>query len=91
MLRLLRLLFGLEHPTRRELMATRDAVDAIAARVDNHYRELKELRGRINGMRRWEKASEDAPGETNVEEPAPTYPHVAPTSTAHLSRRFKAV
>lgn len=41
-------------------MATRDACDALDQRVDNHYRELRELRGRVNAMRRWEKADAEA-------------------------------
>jgi hypothetical protein len=58
-LRFLRLLFGHDCPSRREMMATRDACDALDQRVDNHYRELRELRGRVNAMRRWDKAAAD--------------------------------
>jgi hypothetical protein len=90
LLRFLRLLFGLEHPTRRELLATRDALDGLEARVDNHYRELKELRGRVNAMRRWEKAAEDAPGDENGEDPVVPHSPAAPPATAHLARRFRS-
>jgi len=62
-------------PSRREMMATRDACDALDQRVDNHYRELRELRGRVNAMRRWEKADEQAAGiapEVRQDAPGPT-------------------
>jgi len=89
MLRILRLLLGLEHPTRRELMATRDACEALEARVEAHYAELKTLRGRINAFKRWEESHEDAPGDANADSPD-IYPQpAAPTATAHLARRFR--
>lgn len=69
------------------MLATRDAVDGLEARVDNHYRELKELRGRVNAMRRWEKAAEDAPGDESEQAPVSAVP--PPPSTAHLALRFK--
>lgn len=53
-------------------MATRDACDALDQRVDNHYRELRELRGRVNAMRRWEKA--DAEADQNGQQPAQDAP-----------------
>jgi hypothetical protein len=89
LLRALRLLLGLQHPTRRELMDTRDAVDGLEQRVDAHYRELKELRGRINAINRWEKARQDDPGEEI--EPTPELSHPPVSSTAHLARRFRTV
>ena len=42
------------------MLATRDACDALEARVDQHYNELRQLRGKVNGMRRWEKAEAEA-------------------------------
>lgn len=52
------------------MIANRDAVDALDARVDQHYAELKALRGKVNAMKRWEanqddeKPHQDAPGST---------------------------
>lgn len=89
MLRFLRLLLGLEHPSRRELMATRDAVDGLEARVDRHYDELRALAGRVNAYKRWEKAREDAPESTNGEEEEPEGAPVKSASSAHLARRFR--
>ena len=56
------------------MLATRDACDALDTRVDQHYAELKALRGRVNGMRRWEAAddqkaapaAQDAPGHAQL-------------------------
>lgn len=65
-----KVLLGHDCPTRREMLATRDAVDGLEARVDQHYAELRALRGRVNGMRRWEadhdteKPAQAAPGAT---------------------------
>jgi len=69
----LRSLYGHDCPSRREMMATRDACDALDQRVDNHYRELRELRGRVNAMRRWEAADAAKAAET-----APQSPQDAP-------------
>lgn len=55
-------------PTRREVMATRDACDGLEARVTQHYDELKQLRGKVNSLKRWEKDAQDAPGSTNGED-----------------------
>lgn len=41
------------------MLATQDVCAALDARVDQVYDELRQLRGKVNGMRRWEKA-EDA-------------------------------
>lgn len=75
-------------------MASEDAIDALGARVDAHYRELKELRGRVNAFRRWERhneaeTAEDAPGATL--EPEETIPNhrKAIVPTAALARRFR--
>lgn len=57
------------------MMATRDACDALDQRVDNHYRELRELRGRVNAMRRWEKA-EAAETATQTAQDAPGAPQM---------------
>lgn len=89
MLRFLRLLLGLEHPSRKELMATRDAVDGLEARVNKHYEQLQSIAGKVNALKRWEKAREDDPETTNGEEGVQpsSRPEVVPT--AHLSRRFR--
>ena len=77
-------------PSRREMLATRDAVDGLEARVDQHYAELKMLRGKVNAMKRRGEVVEDAPGETNETEPSPQHPpRPAPLPTAHLARRFR--
>lgn len=70
MIRFLRAIFGHDCPTRREMIATRDACDGLEARVERVYAELKQLRGKVNAMKRWEvsqddeKAAQDAPGAT---------------------------
>lgn len=83
-----RLLFGSEHPSKRELMACRDAYDALEARVDKHYDELKQVRGAVSRMKRDVLPPEDAPEPTNdrpdIVPPPPTQ------STAHLARRFRS-
>lgn len=88
-LRAIRLALGLEHPTRRELAATQDQLDALDARVDAHYAELKTLRGRVHAIHRWEKPPEVPAESTNGESTAPEPTPVKSTATEHLSRRFK--
>jgi len=81
-------LFAHSCPTRREMMATRDACDGLEARVDQVYDELKQLRGKVNALKRHEKVADDAPGDENGNEPSPQYPPRRTTS-AHLARRFR--
>lgn len=61
-LRFLRLIFAHDCPSRREMLATQDVCAALDARVDQVYDELRQLRGKVNGMRRWEKAADEADG-----------------------------
>lgn len=86
-----RLLFGSEHPSLRRIMACEDAIAALDSRVDLRYDELKRLRGVVSRRLRDDKAPEDDPGPANGDEPSPLLPPVSSHSTAHLSRRFKAV
>lgn len=89
--RLFHLLFGLEHPSVRRIMACEDAINALDARVDQRYQELVALRGVVSRRLRAQKEAEDAPETTN-DESTPVYPSPAPVqATAHLSRRFKAI
>lgn len=70
-------------------MTVRDACDGLEARVDQHYAELKQLRGVIHSLKRREKVVEVEPGPTNDGEPTPepTPPRFA--TSAHLARRFR--
>jgi len=87
----LRRLIGLGPPSRREMMAVRDACDGLEARIDAHYAELKTLRGVVHSLKRKEKVPDDAPGSSiaSDEVPGPTPRQVVPT--AFLARRFKGV
>lgn len=69
-------------------MALRDALDGLEARVDQHYDQLKSVRGMISRSLRREKPVEDAPDEAIEEQPDTRVPPRA-LSTAHLSRRFR--
>ena len=53
-------------------MACQDAIDGLDARVDQHYAELKALRGKVNSNTRYEKKGAEASSEEI--EPAPS-PH----------------
>jgi len=86
----LRRLVGPGPPSRRELMALQNVCDALEERVDQHYAELKKLRGRVYATARFEKASEDAPGSTNGEPEASQPTPARHTPSAHLARRFRS-
>ncbi len=60
-------------------------LEDILSRLDQLQGELRRVRGRQFAM---EKSSQDAPGETNGEEPTTDQPPPTP-STAHLARRFR--
>lgn len=60
LLRIFRGLFAHDCPSRREMLSTQDVCAALDARVDQVYDELRQLRGKVNGMRRWEKAADEA-------------------------------
>jgi hypothetical protein len=68
-------------------MACEDAINALDARVDQRYDELKRLRGVVSRRLRDEKEAQDDPHEPI--EPTRDIPALPPASTAHLSRRFK--
>lgn len=85
----LRRLLGPGPPSRREMMAVKDACEGLEARVDQHYSELKALRGAVNGLKRREKVGEGAPGPTNDGEPVPETTPARFTPSAHLARRFR--
>jgi len=75
--------------TRRELMAFKDQLDGLEARIDQHYAELKATRGKVHALTR-DKPREDPAGPTNEQ---PDIPEHLPAvhSTAHLSRRFRSL
>lgn len=85
---LIRLLFGSEHPSTRRIMACEDAVQALDARVNAHYDELKATRGAVSRLKRELLPPEDAPQDP-IEQPDIAPPHVSVQSTEHLSRRFR--
>lgn len=58
------------------MIANRDAVEALELRIDQHYAELKALRGRVLAMKRWEKAAEVDPGDAIEPPPLPVGPPV---------------
>lgn len=67
------------------MLATQDLVAGLDARVDQVYAELRQLRGKVNGMRRWEAAQDeqkapetrqDALGPANVARRAIGAPNV---------------
>lgn len=60
------------------MLATQDVCRALDARVDQVYDELRQLRGKVNGMRRWEKANadEDTP-EPRQDAPGTSIGHAA--------------
>ncbi len=90
MLGWLRRIVGPGPPSRREMMAVKDACDGLEARVDAHYAELKTLRGVVHSLKRREKVVEDAPGPTIAEPEASESTRRSPTPTAHLARRFRS-
>lgn len=54
------------------MLATQDLCGALDARVDQVYDELRQLRGKVNGLRRWEKAADEAdslPQQTRQDAP----------------------
>jgi len=89
MIRWLRALLGPGPASRRELMACRDAIDALDARVDLHYAETKSLRGKVHALSRY--AKEAQPAEPDAATPQEHEPprRAATIGTEHLSRRFK--
>jgi len=91
MLGWIRRLLGPGPPTRREMMAVRDACDGLEARVDAHYAELKVLRGAVHSLKRKDKVPDDAPGSSIASEPVPGPTPRQISSTAFLARRFKGV
>lgn len=76
---LFRRLFGHGPPSRREMMALQDSCDGLEARVEQHYAELKALRGKVNSMRRWEAEAEGDGLKPATASPTPK-PSVGPRS-----------
>lgn len=91
MLRWLTRLLGLENPTRRELMACRDVVEALDARVDQALAEIKKLRGVVHAVERWRRQEEEPEPEPENGHPPRTIPsEVRPLSdAARLALRFR--
>jgi len=87
----IRRLLGPGPPSRRDMMAVKDACDGLEARIDQHYAELKQLRGVVHSLKRREKVLQDDPGSTIGDQVVPEYtpPQIVPS--AHLARRFKGV
>lgn len=74
-------------PSRPSVSELRRRVEAVEKTVELFVAEVKEQRGRITTARRLKKEAEEAPSETNDEQPVPGHP---PPSTAHLAHRFRS-
>lgn len=68
------------------MLATRDAVDGLDARVDQHYAELKALRGKVNAMRRWEAEADEKAPESHQDAPGASIGRRAVVGAPRLPR-----
>ena len=75
-------------PIAKRVLAMEEAIEALTARVNARYDELRTLQGKVAAMKRWSNSQEPE----GIDEPAPDdklQPKPVPPSTEHLAKRFR--